>query len=73
MADDEPMETSNSTNKKKTKKGKKTPKPESSVFIPGRANIDEDEELVVDESAYVMLHQATTGMNFHILYTVNSC
>jgi len=70
MADDEPMETSNSTNKKKTKKGKKTPKPESSVFIPGRANIDEDEELVVDESAYVMLHQATTGdpcLSFEIL------
>lgn len=36
----------------------KTAKPE--VYLPSKP-IDADEELVCDESAYVMLHQARTG------------
>ncbi|XP_043200523.1 glutamate-rich WD repeat-containing protein 1-like [Amphibalanus amphitrite] len=37
-----------------------TPAGPSEVFLPGR-QLEEDEELVVDESAYVMFHQAHTG------------
>lgn len=32
----------------------------SEVYLPGKP-LDADEELVCDESAYVMLHQARTG------------
>ncbi|XP_030368981.1 glutamate-rich WD repeat-containing protein 1 [Scaptodrosophila lebanonensis] len=35
-------------------------KNQKEVYLPGRA-LDENEELVCDESAYVMLHQASTG------------
>ncbi|XP_005110159.1 glutamate-rich WD repeat-containing protein 1 [Aplysia californica] len=67
---DEPMEATSVPKKKGKKKQKKKSEPESSVFIPGRGQIEEDEELIVDESAYVMLHQATTGdpcLSFEVL------
>jgi ribosome assembly protein RRB1 len=31
------------------------------VFLPGTRELEKDEELVCDNSAYVMLHQASTG------------
>lgn len=40
------------------------------VYLPGKP-IDEDEELVCNESAYVMLHQAHTGapcLSFDIIH-----
>lgn len=61
--DEEPMDV-NIVPKKKAKKKKNKKKlaaPQASVYIPGQGQIDEDEELIADESAYVMLHQATTG------------
>lgn len=34
---------------------------EEEVYLPGKKPLAEDEELVCDESAYQMLHQASTG------------
>jgi ribosome assembly protein RRB1 len=31
------------------------------VFLPGTRKLEKDEELICDNSAYVMLHQASTG------------
>lgn len=39
---------------------KATKMEKSQVYLPGKP-LDADEELVCDESAYVMLHQAKTG------------
>lgn len=30
-------------------------------FVPGKEEVGEDEEMVQDESAYIMYHQAQTG------------
>ncbi|CAG5136327.1 unnamed protein product [Candidula unifasciata] len=79
MEEDDPMEAklpTKKTGKKKKKKVKKAvssptaSSPTASVYIPGRGQIDEDEELVMDETAYVMHHQATTGdpcLSFDVL------
>lgn len=37
-----------------------TPNENGKVYLPGH-ELDKDEELVCDESAYIMLHQAHTG------------
>lgn len=30
-------------------------------FVPGKSNVEDDSEMVQDDSAYVMYHQAQTG------------
>ncbi|GFS01034.1 glutamate-rich WD repeat-containing protein 1-like [Elysia marginata] len=85
MEEDEPMDTAGPSTMRKAgkKKKKKNKDPQNrevengddesgppAVFIPGQEDIGEDEELVVDESAYVMLHEATTGdpcLSFEVL------
>uniref|UniRef100_A0A2C9JFI1 Glutamate-rich WD repeat-containing protein 1 n=1 Tax=Biomphalaria glabrata TaxID=6526 RepID=A0A2C9JFI1_BIOGL len=52
--EEEPMQLDNIASVKKKKA------PQQSVYIPGRTQLDEDEELVADESTYIMLHHATT-------------
>lgn len=39
---------------------------EPKVYLPGE-EMDDDEELVCDESAYIMYHQAQTGMSVTIM------
>ncbi|KAK0055972.1 glutamate-rich WD repeat-containing protein 1 [Biomphalaria pfeifferi] len=62
--EEEPMQLDNIASVKKKKA------PQQSVYIPGRTQLDEDEELVADESTYIMLHHATTGdpcLSFEVL------
>ena len=42
------------------------------VYVPGKQELQEGEKLEVDESAYVMYHQAQTGVlyNFCVLIRV---
>ncbi|KAK6974020.1 glutamate-rich WD repeat-containing protein 1 [Biomphalaria glabrata] len=62
--EEEPMQLDNIASVKKKKA------PQQSVYIPGRTQLDEDEELVADESTYIMLHHATTDdpcLSFEVL------
>lgn len=41
------------------------------VYLPGVRPLDDDEELVCDDSAYIMLHQAHTGapcLSFDVIH-----
>lgn len=62
--DDEEMENDSdksvSSDEEDEKDDKDAPNGKGEVYLPGKP-LDEGEELVCDESAYVMLHQARTG------------
>lgn len=58
VEDDDMDNSGDSSDEDGDNKGEESGKTE--VYLPGKP-LDADEELVCDESAYVMLHQARTG------------
>lgn len=58
VVEDEDMENSDDSSDEDDNKGGEDGK--SQVYLPGKP-LEDGEELVCDESAYVMLHQARTG------------
>lgn len=56
--EDENMENSSDSSDEEGQNIEQSGKPE--VYLPGKP-LDADEELVCDESAYIILHQARTG------------
>lgn len=59
--------TSNDEGPREQKKGKKI-KEKKEVYLPNK-KLDEGEELVCDESAYVILRQVQTGMLTKNIYS----